>query len=776
MNRLIAIFVVGVVCLCCGLSAFCNDLGLGGRERQAVGLVLSGGGAKGIAHIGVIKALEENGIPIDYVAGTSMGAIIGGLYASGYSPDEMLQLMMSEEFANWSTGTVDRNLTFYYLKPEKTPAFVSFNLGSKKDSANVISGILPTSLINPLPMNFGFLELFSPHTAVCKGDFDKLFVPFRCVASDVYNKRKVVLSDGNVGDAIRMSMTFPAAFKPIEKDGLPMFDGGIYDNFPVDVMKEEFSPDMIIGVDVTSHEQPAKDNLMAQLEQMIIQQEDYNLPEKSGVKIHVSLNNIGLLDFPKAHEIYKAGYEQTIELIDSIKGRVKGRIDKEVISVRRSVYKSHIPKVIFDSVSVSGTNRRTENFIKHIFKHDKDTFDIDDVKTAYYRAITSEKFRDLFPSAKYDADKDMFDLNLKATVKDDINLGIGGYVTSTTNSMIFISAGYETLNLNSLGLNLRGWIGQSYYGGLLDAKITTLTKVPAILKLQAVLSKQKFYEDEVLFFDDDLPTFITTNDYHANLLLDIGIGRHAKFETSVGIGYLCDKFYPTNNVDFANTRQDEGRYKLAKLKFNYEFNTLDNEVYPSSGQKYSVSASGIVGERKYVSYAKVLETTPYHNVSWLEAEFDGQKYFNLHRRFSLGLKANVVASTKKLYNSYTASIVQAPAFTPTQSSKGFFSPRLRANSFVAGGIVPIFKIRDNLQLRTEFYAFSPMRKIIESELGTPYYGNWFGSVEFMGEASVVYNFPFASLSLYGNYYNYPAHNWNFGISFGFYLTAPKFLR
>ena len=90
-------------------------------EHQSVGLVLSGGGAKGIAHIGVIKALEENNIPIDYVAGTSMGAIVGGLYAAGYTTEEMMQLILSPEFANWSTGRVDPRLSYYFTREKPTP-------------------------------------------------------------------------------------------------------------------------------------------------------------------------------------------------------------------------------------------------------------------------------------------------------------------------------------------------------------------------------------------------------------------------------------------------------------------------------------------------------------------------------------------------------------------------------------------------------------------------------------------------------------------------------
>ena len=95
-------------------------------DAQKVGLVLSGGGAKGAAHIGVIKALEENDIPIDYITGTSIGSIIGSLYAMGYSPDEMLELMLSEEFSYWQTGTVENEYKYYFKRPDPTPEFGRF--------------------------------------------------------------------------------------------------------------------------------------------------------------------------------------------------------------------------------------------------------------------------------------------------------------------------------------------------------------------------------------------------------------------------------------------------------------------------------------------------------------------------------------------------------------------------------------------------------------------------------------------------------------------------
>ena len=139
--------------------------------------------------------LKENNIPIDYVAGTSMGAIVAAFYAMGYTPDEMLRLIKSKEFASWSTGEIDPSYIYYFRKHDPSPAFISFKLSGTKSLSNV----LPESFINPLPMNLGFLELFSPYTAACHEDFDNLFVPFRAVASDVYEKKSGCFFFGRFG-------------------------------------------------------------------------------------------------------------------------------------------------------------------------------------------------------------------------------------------------------------------------------------------------------------------------------------------------------------------------------------------------------------------------------------------------------------------------------------------------------------------------------------------------------------------------------------------------
>lgn len=742
-------------------------------HAESIGLVLSGGGAKGIAHIGVIQALEDNDIPIDYVTGTSMGAIVGGLYAAGYTPAEMMELIESKGFADWSTGTIDERYTYFFDKADPVPSFITLNFG-RSDSTRV-SSLLPSSLISPLPMNFAFMDLFAKYSAQCDGNFDNLFVPFRCVTSDVYHKRKIVCRSGSLGDAIRASMSFPVVFQPIEMDGVLVYDGGIYDNFPVDVMREDFAPDMMIGVDVSEPDgKPKANDILDQLEDMIIQNNDYDLPADEGMRLHLYLEEFGILDFPRAKEIYKIGYDFAMAKMDSIKSRVKARVPAGTRKLRRSVFKSKTPYVRFDSVAVTGGSAAQNEYIRHMFTAPRDTFGLSTAKEAYYRAITSGKIKNLVPVAHYNDSTGLFDMTLKATVKNNFNAGVGGFLTSSTNSMIFLTAGYNTLSFNSIDATISGWIGQSYMAGDLNLRYRLRTPVSSCIKLDAVLSRQKFYESEKLFYQDNMPTFITTVDNFVRGGYALAVGRSASAEIGAGYGFLSDRFYPDGVRDYAHTERSYANYRLGQLRLAYHYNTLDNQMYPSEGTDLRATVIGVHGR---YTFRPDRADEQHDRLTWVQAEVSAQRYLDVSRRFVLGAEINAVYSTKRLLDDYTATIVEAPAFYPTPSSYNAFNPAFRADSYVTLGVLPIMRLADKLQLRGEFHGFMPMRKI-KKQRGTsrPYYGRWFSDPEFFGELSLVYNLPFASLNLYGNYATYPANNWNVGISFGLFFLAPKFLK
>lgn len=750
------------------------------RSGQSVGLVLSGGGAKGIAHIGVIKALEDHNIPIDYIAGTSMGAIVGGLYAAGYTTEEMMDLILSPSFTDWSTGRISPSLTYFYSRPEPTPAMITINLGDNNNSDGIPTSVLPSSLISPLPMNFGIMEIFAAYTAQAEGNFDNLFVPFRSVTSDIYAKHKVVCRSGSFGDAIRASMSFPLVFHPIEMDGTLMYDGGIYDNFPVDVMRSDFAPDIMIGVDVSNPDsKPKANDIIQQVEDMVIQNNDYSLPADEGIKIKVDVSQFSLLDFGKAREIYAKGYARAMEMMDSVERRVTARIPAETRAIRRSVFKDRTPYLIFDSVKVSGGNPGQNDYLRYIFTHNSpDTFGIARARDSYYRAISTGQIQNLVPQAVRAPGDSLFTLDLQATVKNNFRVGFGGYISSSTSSYLFFSGGFNTLSTNSFDAGLNAWVGQSYLAADASAKFTIFTHTPSYLLARAVVSRQKFHDDDYMFFDLSSPYFVTHDEAFGRLSYCLASGRHATLNLSLGGGRLVDYFYRSFSADAFDAADDYGRDKairnLGQLSVGYERSTLNSDFYPTSGFRLSAHASGILGRMDHALYG-----TDEHlrrNDNFVEARVSATGFPVSRKHYALGLESNVVASSRRLPHYYSTAVVTASAFNPTASSYNVFSPAFRADSYITAGIIPVWKMSDYVQLRGTFHCFMPFRRIEEGPDHTAVYGRRLANPQFFGEVAAVVNLPFAAVTAYANYMGKESGNWNFGLSLGIFMLAPKFLR
>lgn len=746
---------------------------------QSVGLVLSGGGAKGIAHIGVIQALEDNDIPIDYIAGTSMGAIVGGLYAAGYTPQEMIDLILSKGFAMWSTGQIDPNLTYYFLDQPRTPAFAHLNINLSPKDSLARADLMPSSLISPLPMNFAFMDLFAAYTAQCGGNFDNLFVPFRCVTSDVVHKHKIVCRGGRLSDAIRASMSFPAVFQPIKMNGVDVYDGGIYDNFPVDVMREDFAPDIMIGVDVHSEDSLPATGIVAQLENMIIQNNDYNLPADEGIRVHVDVSRFSLLDFGKAKEIYTIGYNRAIQMMDSIKGRVISRVPAPTRRLRRDVFKSQTPYVRFDSVHVTGGTPGQNAYLTHLFRSAKtDTFGIDHARLSYYRALTPGKLRNLMPQAEYQPETGLFSLNLQATPKNNFALGAGGYLTSSINSMIFVSASYSSMSFGSWSSNIMGWIGQSYMAGEVTGKLFLTNYFPSALEITGVMSRQKYYENDKLFYQDNSPAFISRQEGFGRLSYSWAVGRRGKAMVGVGGGRLHNRFYSNDSPNFIESNREVTNMDLGQAIGRLEFCSLDNMSYPTSGSFLNLTVMQTLGRYVHDSYDRSDNPVKVRkDQHWFQAEVKADKYFTLGNYFSLGMSVDLLMSNRHLLDTYYATVVNAPSFTPTPALEDVFNKAFHANSFVAAGITPIWRPFQRAQVRLGAHMFLPFRKFIMEQDGVGVcQGDWFAHPEFAGELDLVYNLPFASICGYVNYLSYPSNNWGVGLSFGLFFTASKFLR
>lgn len=745
-------------------------------RRESVGLVLSGGGAKGIAHVGVIKALEDNGIPIDYVTGTSMGAIVGSLYSCGWSPDRMLDFFTSQDFLDWSQGIINKKYLWYYYQPEPTPKWVSFNL-SFANKKKLADEIIPTSLVSPLPMNIEFLNLYGPYTEQCGENFNKLFVPFRCVASDVYKKHKVVFSEGSLGDAVRASMSFPMVFRPIEIDGTLLYDGGIYDNFPVDVMEKDFNPDFIIGVSVAGADtKPRKGDMYNQLEDMIIQNNDYSLPADKGVKIQVPVLNFGVLQFNKAGTIYEIGYKTGLEMVDSIKSRLAARVSPEEVAARRDEFAGATPALQFDSVKVTGVDGSQAQYLEYLFAGGRQgKFSMKHATDAYYRAVTDGSLNNLLPQVRFGKGGDNT-LLLRATPRRPWTLSVGGFVTTSTNSMLYFSGAYHTLGLNSLDVTASAWLGQAYFAGMLRAKFALRTNIPSYVELTGVLSKQKYYADEVLFYKTSYPMFTTEIDNFVRAGYVWAIGRRMKGYASLAGGYISDSYFPGEGAGNSGKR-DVMKYGVGVFRTGLEANNLDNQMYPSAGCRWFVNVDLSVQRSRYVAASSPGSSTAWHvrPVATLEALW--QHFFPVTRRMALGAYVAGGATLQKLDQNYTNTLMHAIAFAPTPSTQNYFNLAFRSDNYAALGLIPIWKPYKSLQLRGDFYAYVPVRHLVDNGPGqVATHRGWLHPVRFLGELAAVYNFPFVSISVYGNYLSYPSRNWNFGISFGLLFRAPRLLR
>lgn len=766
MRRLGILMAVIIAMVCCHAAA---------QKRQSVGLVLSGGGAKGIAHIGVIKAFEENGIPIDYITGTSMGAIVGGLYASGYTPEEMMALIESKGFAYWSTGKIDPAYTYYFLNDNGTPSFINVNLG--KDSTQITS-VLPMSLINPIPMNYAFFELFSPYTAQCGEDFNKLFVPFRCVTSDVYAKHKVVMKSGPLGDAVRMSMSFPMIFEPIMLNGVPMYDGGIYDNYPVDVMMDDFNPDAVIGINVGSKDAPPSSrNMMAQLEEMIMQPNDYPFPTDKGVNIRIDLDEFSLLDFEKCRAIYKIGYDRAMEMMDSVKMKVTARVNSSEVAARRSKFKSATPAVKIKDVKVTGGAEDENSYLQSLFhRKGREYLTLEEARDAYYRAVASKQIQNFVPTPVYNPADTSFTLDFKAVVKDNFNVGVGGYISSSTNSMLFFNGGYNTLNYRSVKASANAWLGQSYLAAEGDFKLLFNTYRPSELMMRIVASRQRYHETDKLFYQIHDPDFIIRSETFVQACYSSALTLRSAFNVGVGYGHLTDRYYTNIREHDTRNGRDKGIFNLGELAVRWETNTYDNKYSPTEGHDYYAKALGVTGRYHY--YPGTEDGEPYdRSVSWVQADLSATNYWNCGKYFSFGAMGRAMLSTRKLLRSYDASIVAATAFHPTPSSYNHFNPALRANSFAAIGVMPVWKVSGRFQIRGNFNGFLPVRKICyEPTTGGAFYGKWLNNPEFFGEVQALISLSFGTISAYGNYTTSPSANWNFGISIGAFILAPRFLQ
>ena len=289
------------------------------QKRPRIGLVLSGGGARGFAHIGVLKLLEENNIPIDYIVGTSMGSIIGGLYAIGLTPEEIEIGVQGIAWDKVFSDFANRDYKSYRRKQDDYEFFSMHRIGINNDGIQISPGLIEGQQVE-LALDRLAYPGFHIH------DYDQLRIPFRAVATNIENGEPFIIKTGNLARAMRASMSIPGALPPITIDGTLLVDGGIANNVPIDVVRK-MGADVIIVVDVSAPLDKKEDiksgpDVTGQLTTILTRRiADIQIKTMKGndVLIIPGAKEISSSDFEKHPELIQAGYISATEQIENLK-------------------------------------------------------------------------------------------------------------------------------------------------------------------------------------------------------------------------------------------------------------------------------------------------------------------------------------------------------------------------------------------------------------------------------------------------------------------------
>ncbi len=742
---------------------------------QKVGVVLSGGGSSGMVHIGVLKALEENNIPVDYIAGTSAGGLIGGMYAAGMTPAEMEAYVTSPQFINISKGIIEEQYLYYFKSKEETSDWISIRFNRSKDS--VFKAVLPTNIMSPFPMDFSLMELASSASAACNYNFDSLFIPFRCVAADVANKKQVIFRKGNLSEAIRSTISYPFYLKPITVDGQVLFDGGLYNNFPADVVLEDFYPDMIIGSTVAANTAPPdEDNVISQIKNMLMLKTDYSVICENGIIIEPKLNDIGLFDFSQSKYVIDEGYKETIKRMPEIKAAIARRVSVEERTIKRNEFLKKKEALVFDNIYINGLSRYEALYVERSLKKKKnENISVTELRKRYFKLVADDKIKKIYPRSKINRSTGFYDLYLDIQKDNDFIAQFGGNFSSRSINNAYIGLQYKYLGVTALSVSANTYFGRFYTSGQLKGRIDFPFIVPFYLELGTTINQWNYFNSATTFFETIKPSFLISTDTDGEVSVGMPATYKGKVVLGVNGGQIINEYYQTKSFLQSDTT-DDLTFKFISTHASYETNTHNRKQYANKGRYFNM-------RMRYVQ-ADVYEDPGSTGMSdvravdfkrWVQAKIVFDNYFRSYSFYKLGIYAEAVYTSQPFFSTYSSSIQFAPAFQPIPESTTLFYPNFRANQYVGVGARNVFEILKNLDFRVEGYAFQPWREIIRNPDFTASYADKIRMPRFMASFALVFSSPIAPVSFSANFYDKQSSNWSFLFNVGYILFNKKAL-
>lgn len=739
-------------------------------SAQKIGVVLSGGGAKGLAHIGVLKALEENEIPIDYVVGTSMGGIIAGAYAAGMSPAQIEEIVLSKEFMGWISGDLEEGYNYQYSKKEDYPSFVRFNVSL--DSA--YGFLLNSSIASDLSLNFALTEMFAQASAVSKNNFDSLFVPLRVVAADIFTQTDVILKKGVLSDALRATQTVPFFYHPIKVENKYLFDGGVYNNFPIDVMQRDFNPEVIIGSNVSTKvfdEYPYEEDdklISKSLLYMLLDKSDPSRVPESGVYIQPNLRVYTAFDFKYAKSMIDSGYRQTLRQIEEIKGKVSERQTCESVAVKRNIFNSKSQPWIIQDLNFNQFNSKQKRYFNRIFHNGKRPLYFSELKKGYFKLVSEDYFKNVYPSIVYDTTADVFNFILSRRPQNNFQIDFGGVIATRSFSTMFLGLHYYYFNRALIHSSLNFSAGSFMKSAEIKYRMDIPNFGQFYIEPQATFNAWDFLEGRDIIVDKHSPTVLDRIDRKMGASIGFPLGRQYKAAFH-GFYINNDDRYINSNVLTSLDTLDNIKLRGFRSGITLTSGTMNRKQYPSEGKSFSFQADWFSVKENFTpgSTSSISEEVE-ENRSWIRARITLQQFFR-SGIYSSGYYLDGVLSNQPLFTNYQGSLINAPGFYPLQDSKTLFLQNFRAFNYVAGGWRNVFNVRNKLDFRLEAYVFKPFEAIIEGQNQEGVLDDSFEKIFLAGTAGMVYHSTVGPISLSLNYYDDPENQLGVLLHVGFLL-------
>ena len=743
---------------------------------QRVALVFSGGGAKGIAHVGVLKALEEHNIPVDYVIGTSMGGVVSGLYAAGYSPTEIEYLFNTKEFQDWARGRTEESYTFNYASPDISPSFLHMNLSL--DSTFQMH--LNSSLANGASLNFAFAQLLAQPSAKAKYDFNNLMVPFRSMASDIYTQQQVILSRGQLADAVRATMTVPLVFRPIRVEGRLLYDGGLYNNFPVNVARSEFQPDVVIGVNVspkTYKEYPyGKDefDLPQTLYYAMLSNSDSTALGPLDIYLQPNTGNLTSLDFNEVKFLFNAGYNAALEKIEEIKSKIDRRVTPEQISAKREAFRKDFTALTFNDITVSGLSDAQSNYVRNFFRKDNGVYTMQEIKKGYFRLSAIESFRSIYPSINYIDTTRNYEFNLDMEHDDALLLSVGGVLASRPIDNIYAGFDYSLLRRKLYTFSSSFNTGRFYQAAKARIRIDVPARFPYYIEPSFVYNNWSYLSTKGFLLDRDKLPFIEQSDRNYNISMGFTNTYKGKLVLHAGYVQTIDRY--SNRLDILSTDTlDRTNLNAFTTGVTFKRGHLNRKQFASSGSMFIASASYFSGkETLRPGSTSIMDGKQRSNREWFKIKATYERYFG-EQKHRFGYLLEAVASDQPFFLNYRSTLTSAPAFTPLPDSKTLFLDRYRNHQYLAGGIKYIYQFSQRLEGRLEGYIYQPYKTILQNREQQAYYGELLHGTSLIGSTSMVYHSIIGPVAVSLNYYGKAVKEWGLLFHVGYIIFQNRAL-